>query len=179
MRCLKLTDAQMQLVLTLGDKAQGGSYAASNAAAVDVHPRQTIPSAGFLRGHQCRAPTAHTIQIDLKARHRIDERIGRINHRASWRNFGEAFEDLFKRQPQLHLRDPRAKAFVHAMAEGEVLVVIVAHHVEPVWVGEYGRIAIGGSIPHDHFFVLRNPLTVQFRFFKRGAAHVFDRGDQT
>jgi hypothetical protein len=67
-----------------------------NAVAFDVHTPQTIPSASFARGHHRRAPTVHAIQIDLEARHRIDERVGRINHRANWRNFWEAFKDFFK-----------------------------------------------------------------------------------
>ena len=67
-------------------------------------------------------------------------------------NIREPIKYSLERHPQLHFSNAGAQAFVHAMAEGDVLIHIVSMQVEVVRVGKDVRVAVGGAIPQHHFF---------------------------
>ena len=68
---------------------------------------------------------------------------------------------------------------MHPVAEGQVLVHVVTHHVELIWIREHGWVTVGRAIPHDDLLILGNALPRDFRVFHGSAAHVHDRRHHT
>ena len=90
-------------------------------------------------------------------------------------DIGEPLENALIGHLELQLRNPIAQTTMHAVAEGQMLVDVVAHHVELVGVGEHRGVPVRRTVPHDHFFILGNALSGKLSVFHRGAPHVHHR----
>ena len=62
-----------------------------------------------------------------------------------------------------------------AMAKSQMLVAILAGHIETVRVGKDRRVPIGSRIPKDNLLVPGDALTVELGVFHGRATHVLNR----
>ena len=129
---------------------------------------QSMPSAR----HRHRALAVLTVEVDLQTRNRMHQ-----NNRldllfAGPVDIGKPLENALIGHLELQLRDAITQATMHAVAEGQMLVDVVAHHVELVGVGEHGGVPVRRAVPHDHFFIFGDALSGDFSVFHRGAPHM-------